>query len=71
MSSVDVSRDPGDREAWRRAGYSELLVNEDLAPAKERRWGTWSIACMWMSDVHSARRSVTARPTRPTPGGSR
>ena len=34
-------------------GFSPRLYNEDLAPAKERKWGTWSLFCMWMSDVHS------------------
>ena len=29
------------------------LYNEDLAPAKERRWGTFSIFNVWTSDVHS------------------
>ncbi|OAA90087.1 NCS1 family nucleobase:cation symporter-1 [Clostridium coskatii] len=32
---------------------NERLYNEDLAPAKERKWGTYSIFAMWMSDVHS------------------
>ncbi len=32
---------------------SERLHNEDLAPAKERTWGTYSLFAMWMSDVHS------------------
>lgn len=32
---------------------NENLYNEDLAPAKERKWGTYSIFAMWMSDVHS------------------
>ena len=32
---------------------SKNLYNEDLAPAKERKWGTYSIVAMWMSDVHS------------------
>ncbi|MGH8727396.1 MAG: NCS1 family nucleobase:cation symporter-1 [Burkholderiales bacterium] len=35
------------------AGYSERLYNKDLAPLKERTWGTYQIFCMWMSDVHS------------------
>lgn len=34
-------------------GVSPRLCNEDLAPARERTWGTWSLFCMWMSDVHS------------------
>jgi NCS1 family nucleobase:cation symporter-1 len=32
---------------------SPRLHNEDLAPAKERNWGTYSLFAMWMSDVHS------------------
>lgn len=35
------------------AGYSDRLYNKDLAPLKERTWGTYQIFCMWMSDVHS------------------
>jgi nucleobase:cation symporter-1, NCS1 family len=34
-------------------GYSERLYNEDLAPAEERRWGSYSIFTLWMSDVHN------------------
>ena len=29
------------------------LYNEDLAPAKERSWGAFSIFNVWTSDVHS------------------
>jgi len=29
------------------------LYNDDLAPAKERTWGVYSLFAMWMSDVHS------------------
>ncbi len=32
---------------------SPFLYNEDLAPAKERNWGTFSIFNVWTSDVHS------------------
>jgi NCS1 family nucleobase:cation symporter-1 len=32
---------------------SERLYNEDLKPATERSWGTYSLFAMWMSDVHS------------------
>ena len=35
------------------AGASDRLYNEDLAPTKERNWGTYSLFAMWMSDVHS------------------
>src|SRR4051794_18164736 len=34
-------------------GYSDRLYNEDLAPAEERRWGSYSIFALWMSDVHN------------------
>ncbi|WP_413806597.1 NCS1 family nucleobase:cation symporter-1 [Streptomyces sp. OE57] len=29
------------------------LYNDDLAPAVERKWGTYSIFAMWMSDTHA------------------
>jgi NCS1 family nucleobase:cation symporter-1 len=29
------------------------LYNDDLAPAKERTWGVYSLFAMWMSDIHS------------------
>lgn len=32
---------------------SSRLYNEDLAPSRERSWGTYSLFAMWMSDVHS------------------
>lgn len=32
---------------------SPNLYNEDLAPAKERNWGSFSIFNVWTSDVHS------------------
>lgn len=35
------------------AGFSARLYNEDLAPAKERSWGAFSIFNVWTSDVHS------------------
>jgi nucleobase:cation symporter-1, NCS1 family len=34
-------------------GYSDRLYNKDLAPLKERTWGTYQVFCLWMSDVHS------------------
>ncbi|MDO5753351.1 NCS1 family nucleobase:cation symporter-1 [Arthrobacter sp.] len=34
-------------------GLSPRLYNEDLAPAEHRKWGTYSLFAMWMSDVHS------------------
>jgi cytosine/uracil/thiamine/allantoin permease len=32
---------------------SPSLYNEDLAPARERKWGAFSIYNVWTSDVHS------------------
>jgi nucleobase:cation symporter-1, NCS1 family len=32
---------------------SPNLYNEDLAPARDRHWGTYSIFNVWTSDVHS------------------
>lgn len=32
---------------------SPSLYNEDLAPAKDRKWGAFSIFNVWTSDVHS------------------
>ena len=32
---------------------SPRLYNEDLAPARERNWGAFSIFNVWTSDVHS------------------
>ncbi|HEY3463738.1 MAG TPA: cytosine permease, partial [Amycolatopsis sp.] len=29
------------------------LWNEDLAPAKERRWKVYDIFALWMSDLHN------------------
>ncbi len=34
-------------------GASPRLFNEDLAPARERRWGTYSVFALWMSYVHN------------------
>ena len=34
-------------------GASPSLYNEDLAPAKVRNWGPFSIFNVWTSDVHS------------------
>lgn len=35
------------------AGVDEYLINDDLAPAKSRDWGFFSLFAMWMSDIHS------------------
>jgi NCS1 family nucleobase:cation symporter-1 len=34
-------------------GASPRLFNEDLAPARSRKWGFYSLFAMWMSDIHS------------------
>src|SRR6202521_6385601 len=34
-------------------GASPSLYNDDLAPAKVRNWGAFSIFNVWTSDVHS------------------
>ncbi|WP_114811979.1 NCS1 family nucleobase:cation symporter-1 [Paraburkholderia kururiensis] len=36
-----------------RAGYSERLCNDDLAPLEHQHWGAYNIFAFWMSDVHS------------------
>jgi NCS1 family nucleobase:cation symporter-1 len=35
------------------AGGKNRLYNEDLAPATDRKWGSFSLFSMWLSDVHS------------------
>ncbi|MFC9998881.1 NCS1 family nucleobase:cation symporter-1 [Nocardia sp. NPDC127526] len=40
--------------------YDPRLTNEDLAPLREQRWGTYNIFAFWMSDVHSVGGYVTA-----------
>jgi nucleobase:cation symporter-1, NCS1 family len=42
------------------ADYDQRLTNEDLAPLKEQRWGSYNIFAFWMSDVHSVGGYVTA-----------
>jgi NCS1 family nucleobase:cation symporter-1 len=41
-------------------GYDPELTNEDLAPLREQRWGSYNIFAFWMSDVHSVGGYVTA-----------
>ena len=43
------------------------LYNVDLAPAKRRNWGAFSIFNVWTSDVHSSTRRRTGSAT---PGSS-
>src|SRR5215218_8304029 len=40
--------------------YHPQLTNEDLAPLREQRWGSYNIFAFWMSDVHSVGGYVTA-----------
>ena len=39
--------------------YDPRLTNEDLAPLKEQKWGSYNIFAFWMSDVHSVGGYVT------------
>ena len=41
-------------------GYSPRLVNAELAPLKNQRWGAYNIFAFWMSDVHSVGGYITA-----------
>ena len=41
-------------------GYDPRLTNDDLAPLKNQRWGSYNIFAFWMSDVHSVGGYVTA-----------
>jgi NCS1 family nucleobase:cation symporter-1 len=43
-----------------RPGYDDRLTNEDLAPLREQRWGSYNFFAFWMSDVHSVGGYVTA-----------
>jgi NCS1 family nucleobase:cation symporter-1 len=43
----------GDTPALDPRQVSPRLYNEDLAPARERRWGAFSVFNVWTSDVHS------------------
>lgn len=36
------------------------LINDDLAPLKHQKWGSYNIFAFWMSDVHSVGGYVTA-----------
>ncbi|MEU5840754.1 NCS1 family nucleobase:cation symporter-1 [Rhodococcus sp. NPDC047139] len=40
--------------------YDPRLTNDDLAPLKNQRWGSYNIFAFWMSDVHSVGGYVTA-----------
>lgn len=36
------------------------LINDDLAPLKDQKWGAYNVFAFWMSDVHSVGGYVTA-----------
>lgn len=42
------------------ADYDPRLTNEDLAPLRTQKWGSYNIFAFWMSDVHSVGGYVTA-----------
>src|SRR3954447_25368668 len=41
-------------------GHDPRLTNEDLAPLRQQRWGSYNIFAFWMSDVHSVGGYITA-----------
>ena len=62
ISGAGANQPTADSANWRAEGIEEVpeppggtnrLYNDDLAPATERKWGTFSLFSMWMSDVHS------------------
>ena len=62
VPGAGIARPPAGEQAGRVDGIDEVpeplggrnrLYNDDLAPAKVRNWGTFSLFSMWMSDVHS------------------
>lgn len=51
---------PSSTDILVKPGYSPRLVNDDLAPLKNQRWGAYNIFAFWMSDVHSVGGYITA-----------
>ncbi|AGP31852.1 NCS1 family nucleobase:cation symporter-1 [Corynebacterium terpenotabidum] len=41
-------------------GADPELINDDIAPLKEQKWGSYNIFAFWMSDVHSVGGYTTA-----------
>lgn len=41
-------------------GADPQLINDDIAPLKEQKWGAYNIFAFWMSDVHSVGGYTTA-----------
>ncbi|WP_129667438.1 NCS1 family nucleobase:cation symporter-1 [Phytoactinopolyspora endophytica] len=56
---VEAAGHPPGRGVGKRT-YDPRLTNEDLAPLRDQRWGTYNIFAFWMSDVHSVGGYVTA-----------
>ena len=61
-SSATTPRDagPATQPATATKDYDPRLTNEDLAPLREQKWGSYNIFAFWMSDVHSVGGYVTA-----------
>lgn len=57
---TDIVTPAATPEALPAPAYDPRLTNEDLAPLREQRWGTYNIFAFWMSDVHSVGGYVTA-----------
>jgi nucleobase:cation symporter-1, NCS1 family len=47
-------------DAASRPAYDDRLTNDDLAPERDQRWGSYNFFAFWMSDVHSVGGYVTA-----------
>lgn len=47
------SYEPSNPEPGVNAAVSPRLYNTDLAPAKERKWSSFSIFALWMNDIHN------------------
>ncbi|WP_312775783.1 NCS1 family nucleobase:cation symporter-1 [Corynebacterium variabile] len=41
-------------------GADPQLINDDIAPLKEQKWGSYNVFAFWMSDVHSVGGYTTA-----------
>ncbi len=60
MTEVLIPRDDAPVPGPPAADYDPRLTNDDLAPLKNQRWGSYNIFAFWMSDVHSVGGYVTA-----------
>lgn len=55
-----MSTDVSGNDVYIPANSDPHLINEDLAPLKEQRWGAYNVFAFWMSDVHSVGGYITA-----------